>query len=354
MKLFGAKIWKRLLPAMPAKRAKPAFAFDPGTTNPGTTIERALREAGLTPATMPPMPRRVWNPVDEVVREPAVVPTDDTARFIAGTHQSPAGFRHYKIFLPPNPSGAPRPLLVMLHGCTQDPDDFAAGTRMNLLAEKIGAVVLYPTQGAHANGARCWNWFRPGDQHRDHGEPAQLAALTRHIIATENIDPDRVYAAGLSAGGAMAAILGREYPDLFAAIGVHSGLAPGAASDVPSAFAAMKQASARTSTGDAANPLPVIVFHGDGDATVHPANAEQVLQAFVAAGLRRSVAEKSAGFTRETFARLLGTPSAESWTVHGLGHAWSGGSPDGSYTAQQGPDASAEMLRFFLAHPKPH
>jgi poly(hydroxyalkanoate) depolymerase family esterase len=348
MKFSADRFWKRLLAKLPAKRATPATAFDPGPT-----IERALRDAGLTPATMPPMPRRAWPSVDEAEREPVVVPTDDTARFIAGTHHSPAGFRHYKIFLPPNPSGAPRPLLVMLHGCTQDPDDFAAGTRMNLLAGKIGAVVLYPTQGAHANGARCWNWFRPGDQQRDHGEPAQLAALTRHIIATENIDPRRVYAAGLSAGGAMAAILGREYPDLFAAIGVHSGLAPGAASDVPSAFAAMKQASGRSTNSEAANPLPVIVFHGDSDATVHPANAEQVLQSFVAAGLRRSV-EKSAACTHETYSRLFGPPTAESWTIHGLGHAWSGGSPDGSYTTKQGPDASAEMLRFFLAHPKPH
>ncbi len=269
----------------------------------------------------------------------------------------------YKLYVPPRaPSVAatPRPLLLMLHGCTQNPADFAAGTQMNTLAREHGFVVLYPAQTQHANAQKCWNWFKPQHQQRGRGEPAVLAALTQSVMAEHDIDPARVYVAGLSAGGAMADILGRCYPDLFAAVGVHSGLPSGAADDVMSALAAM-----RSGTDAAPAPLangampPVIVFHGDADATVHPRNGISVVSA--ARGLRHGLdpaphtTQGSSGqgqrYTQTVYVNPEGQHTVEHWLLHGAGHAWSGGSADGSFTDPRGADASAEMLRFFMAHP---
>ncbi|MBC7986211.1 MAG: PHB depolymerase family esterase, partial [Sphingomonadaceae bacterium] len=176
------------------------------------------------------------------------------------------------------------PLVVMLHGCTQSADDFARGTGMNRLADELGFIVAYPAQSASANAQKCWNWFRPGDQRRDQGEPALIAAVTREIIAERRIDPARVYIAGLSAGGAAAAVMGDAYPDLYAAVGIHSGLACGAARDLPSALMAMKNGGA-AAPGRHARFTPVITFHGDRDATVHEANSRRIIaMASAAAG----------------------------------------------------------------------
>ena len=296
--------------------------------------------------------------------EPANDPSV-TAGFHAASYASDTGTRPYKLFVPEAAlAGEPLPLVVMLHGCTQDPDDFAAGTRMNELGQERGFLVLYPQQGPRSNASKCWNWFRPGDQRRGEGEPALIAGMTRHVMATHAVDAGRVYVAGLSAGGAMAAILGREYPDLFAAIGVHSGLPQGAAHDVASAFSAMKNGPAakrpRTgSTAPAKAGAPAIVFHGDSDSTVNPVNGQQVIddllsQATAATPERTAQADAGAhrGFTRTTYRDAKGRSQAELWEVHGAGHAWSGGSTAGSYTEAPGPDATREMLRFFDEHPR--
>ncbi|MEP6722424.1 MAG: PHB depolymerase family esterase [Variovorax sp.] len=265
----------------------------------------------------------------------------------------------YKLYLPPRAPGAtatPMPLVLMLHGCSQNPADFAAGTRMNDLARAKGFAVLYPAQTQHANAQGCWNWFKPQHQQRGRGEPALLAALTQFVTASEAIDPARVYVAGLSAGGAMADILGRGYPELFAAVGVHSGLPTGAATDVMSALGAMRNGAARPPPGNGTMP-PVIVFHGDADSTVHPRNGAAVVSA--ARGADASDGEVSEGrsaagraFTRSDYPASEGRNAVEHWLLHGTGHAWSGGSSQGSYTEPNGVDASAEMLRFFLAHPR--
>ncbi len=292
-----------------------------------------------------------------VIDTPAPAPeTPANARpesFTAGHFRNECGARDYKLFEPAR-DGRPLPLVVMLHGCTQDPDDFARGTRMNALARGHGALVLYPAQSQRANPQRCWNWFKHNHQARGKGEPAILAGMVREVIARHRADADRVYVAGLSAGGAMAAILGEAYPDLFAAVGVHSGLPAGSARDAPSAFAAMAggppvpRRVARHGT-----PPPTIVFQGDADTTVNVVNGERVVAA--AGGAARPEAQRGASamgvpYTRRAWADGQGADRGELWTLHGVGHAWSGGDLAGSYTDPRGPDASAEMLRFFLRH----
>ena len=288
----------------------------------------------------------------------ARIPVPDGARFDERSYANAAGRRGYKLYVPSGYDGRALPLVVMLHGCTQSPDDFAAGTRMNDLAEEQTFLVAYPEQAQSANASKCWNWFNTGDQQRDHGEPSLIAGITRAIMHDVAVQPGRVYIAGLSAGGAAAAVMGATYPDLYAAIGVHSGLACGAATDIPSAFAAMRQGQSSTANGSRqhGNPggaVPTIVFHGDRDTIVHPVNGDQVIaQAKAAADLRTTVTRGEAAggmsYTRIVQADELGRPMLEQWVLHGAGHAWSGGSPAGSYTEPRGPDASREMMRFFL------
>lgn len=287
-------------------------------------------------------------------RAPVKVP--DGARFESHHFANAAGSRTYKLYIPAGYQGEPLPLVVMLHGCTQSADDFAAGTRMNELAEASRFLVAYPEQPASANPSRCWNWFNADDQQRDRGEPSLIAGITRQIVGDFNISPGCVYVAGLSAGGAAAAVMGATYPELYAAIGVHSGLACGAATDMPSAFAAMRSGAPGAAPGGGAAPTqPTIVFHGDRDNTVSPVNGEQIItQAMAAARLTRRTEQGQApdgmAYTRTAY-RDTGTRTVlEHWTLHGAGHAWSGGSQEGSYADPRGPDASREMLRFFQQH----
>jgi len=276
-----------------------------------------------------------------------------------------AGALNYKLFIPANIAVVKPPLIVMLHGCMQSPDDFARGTRMNMLAQEHGYVVAYPAQAESKNASKCWNWFRTEDQQRGSGEAAIIAALTRYLVEKHGLDEDRVYVAGLSAGGAMAAVLAGTHPDVYAAIGVHSGLPFGVAHDLPSAFAAMKRGATMSYGAAPAGqiPLPAIVFHGDGDTTVDPCNGAAVIAQFMgttAAGcdtesdashatVERGAVAGGRTYTRTIFTSAEGRLIGEQWVVHGAGHAWFGGDSRGPYTDPLGPDASAHMLRFFSA-----
>ncbi len=273
---------------------------------------------------------------------------EQASSFTAGAYTHAYGKRDYKLFVPGGVgSKLSKPaLVVMLHGCTQHPDDFAAGTRMNEAAQKHGFVVLYPAQCSTANPQRCWNWFKHNHQSKGRGEPALLADMTRHIAAQHGVDTKQIFVAGLSAGGAMAAILGREYPEVFSAVGVHSGLVPGAASDLPSALAAMKSGPAQ-GHGSRLN-VPTIIIHGDRDTTVHPANAEHFLKSEAnVARDQHHPAQDSAAFTRSIARDADGRVHKELWMIQGAGHAWSGGSASGSYTHPAGPDATEAMVNFF-------
>lgn len=281
------------------------------------------------------------------------VETPEGASYTAHSFANAAGARAYKVYTPHTAQEGKRPCIVMLHGCTQNADDFAVGTGMNRLAEEYGLIVVYPEQPASANQMGCWNWFNHADQHRDLGEPAIIAGITREVIARMEIDEDRVFVAGLSAGGAMAEIMSVTYPDLFAAVGVHSGLAYGVASDTASAFMAMNGNGGRRPRRGA-DRARTIIFHGDRDAKVHPTNAELLLAEARAgvADLHRETTRQGTTngrrYSQTIVTDLSGAPQVEYWIVEGLGHAWSGGAPEGSHTDASGPDASREMLRFFM------
>ena len=291
--------------------------------------------------------------------------------FVTRSFSSEEGRRTYKLYVPASythTSEEAVPLIVMLHGCTQDPQDFAAGTRMNALADQHGFVVAYPAQEGHANGSKCWNWFRSEDQSRDRGEPALIAGITREVAGAYRIDERRIFVAGLSAGAAMAIVVAATYPELYAALGVHSGLPYACAHDVPSAFAAMKGgAPCQTPLSRSADParrsgmgpaIPTIIFHGDHDATVNASNADAIVEQARAANsddpaltstVYRGTSANGRAYTRATLSDGTRRPVIEHWTLHGAGHAWSGGSRDGSFTDPGGPDASAEMVRFFYS-----
>jgi len=273
------------------------------------------------------------------------------SRFESRNFSNAAGSRKYKLFVPSGYNGQALPLIVMLHGCTQSAKDFASGTGMNLLAEAQNFLVAYPEQARGANMSKCWNWFNTAEQRRDWGEPSLIAGITREVIREFNVKPGRVFIAGLSAGAAAAVNLGHAYPELYAGIGVHSGLAGGAAHDMASAMAAMRQGATQT-LAPCPETRPTIVFHGDQDHTVNIANASQIIaQAQGPAPLQGTVTQGEAGginYTRTVYAGRGGRPMLEAWILHGAGHAWSGGNAAGSYTDPRGPDASREMVRFFM------
>jgi poly(hydroxyalkanoate) depolymerase family esterase len=366
----------------PAAATRPAaspllFGSVPLTMPEGLSLtmpdSMPLTMPGVLPG-LPDLPGTIPSP-KEGETDQAVVPMG--GRFVERSYTNQTGTRTYKLYIPSGYIGQEVPLVVMLHGCTQSPNDIAAGTQMTRLAEENIFLVAYPAQAQSANMNKCWNWFKASDQQRGRGEPSLVAGITRQVIDEYNVADDRVYVVGMSAGGAMAAIMAEAYPDLYAAVGIHSGLAPGAARDMPSAFAAMHQGGpaiprqdvpTAAATGESARIVPAIVFHGDRDKTVHPRNADRLLEHYCSAQLTGSRDDASGStprgtvrqgqvpggyaYTHATYRDAGGRAIAERWTVHGLGHAWSGGSSSGTYTDPKGPDASAEMVRFFNEHPQ--
>lgn len=321
------------------------------------TIEKALASAGLVqlrgplPGSLPP----ATPAADPGHAEPGHA---EPGQFLSLSYSNGRARRAYKLYIPSSYGGKPAPLIVMLHGCKQNPDDFAAGTRMNALAEAEGFLVAYPAQTRRANGANCWNWFDGNQQGRESIEPSLISGIVGEIGKAYSVDSSRVFVAGLSAGAAMAVILGTTHPELFAGVAAHSGLPFGAAHDVASAFAAM-QGRVATSSSDIPKPaVPTIVFHGDADHTVALSNGstivEQALQAHAEADRTLRTRQRVTGtmggreFTTTHYADADGKHRVEEWVVHGGAHAWFGGSPDGSYTDASGPDASSEIVRFFL------
>jgi poly(hydroxyalkanoate) depolymerase family esterase len=358
----------------PAAKSGGAAVITPARLEPPTIDVKATRVAErerhpaqamptrATPAQAHKPPRAVIDAIPglglrgPIRRAPAMRDiAPEGTQFVAGNFANAAGRRSYKLFSPSRAEDKPLPLVVMLHGCTQSPDDFAAGTRMNFLAEEQSCFVVYPEQPSGANQAKCWNWFRAGDQQRGGGEPSLIAGITRQIMREHAIDPKRVYVCGLSAGGAAAAIMAATYPDLYAAAGIHSGLACGAARDLPSALLAMRQGGKADSTVDGRPAVPTIVFHGDRDTTVHPDNSDRIVAQSTGATRHTSSVVRGRmpgghAYTRTILCDPSGQVTSEHWAIHGAGHAWSGGSPAGSYTDPRGPDATREMLRFFLVH----
>ena len=290
---------------------------------------------------------------------PEAPPSSVRARgqFIDGAFTNTAGTRTYKLYIPNTYAGQALPLVVMLHGCTQSSTDFATGTRMNVLAERDEFFVVYPEQSQSANGSKCWNWFEPVNQQRNAGEPSLIAGITHKIMSMYHVNADRIYVVGMSAGGAMAAIMAATYPDLYAAVGVHSGLAYGAAHDLPSGFKAMKKGPYKHKR-PLTRAIPLITFHGDRDTTVARVNADHLRDQWLR-GIEGGVGSANGvtidrgqvvgghAYTRFTYHGTDGRVILEEWIIHHAGHAWAGGSSNGSFTDPKGPDASAEMLRFF-------
>lgn len=278
-------------------------------------------------------------------------------QWLSGSFSQGARRINYRLFVPPRHATTPMPMVVMLHGCEQDAQSFADGTRMNELAREAGVMVLYPEQVRRANAKNCWNWFKPLHQRRGRGEPELLACLVRGLSAEDHADPSRIYVAGLSAGGAMAAILAQEYPELFAAVGVHSGVPPGVVKDLNAALDVMLHGLAAARTTAARAAMPLIVFHGEADGVVHRSNGAVLADAACQAlglsyepELRTGRSANCRSFTQRAYRLPNGVALVEHWQLHGAGHAWSGGDAAGSYCAPGGPDASSEMLRFFLTH----
>jgi poly(hydroxyalkanoate) depolymerase family esterase len=323
------------------------------SSEPGLTVHRirpakSLRSLAQVVQTLQKLKKSPF-PVGKARRglgltEPEIV---DGAQFLSRVFSCKAGSRSYRLYIPNHKPGAQRPLLIMLHGCKQNPADFAVGTRMNTFAETHGMLVAYPAQTKSANPSACWNWFDPGHQYPGMGEPAIIAGLTAELVKSHDVDRKKVFVAGLSAGGAMAVVMGETYPELFSAVGVHSGLPYKSASDVVSAFAVMR--------GDLQTPrrsgsMRTIVFHGDADTTVVPLNAREIINGkiFSREHTQQGISDAGRRYTRQVYEDQNGLIVAEHWLVQGAGHAWAGGNPQGSFTDEAGPDASKEMVRFFL------
>ncbi|KFI24278.1 esterase [Haematobacter missouriensis] len=328
----------------------------PGNAN--DLVRRTLAQHGLAADSSGAAATNPLSALSGMGARPDTAPTERPvpgARFDSGHFVCDAGGREYLKYVPASAANGAAGVIMMLHGCTQNGADFAVGTRMNALAEQHRLIIVYPRQSRGDNAQSCWNWFSPGDQRRGRGEPAILAGLASEISRDHDIPPARTFVAGLSAGAAMAVILGQTYDDVFAAVGAHSGLPFGSARDVPSAFAAMGGRAGEVAHRRDLRPTPTIIFQGSADQTVHGSNAGRIGADVLAAGPKQTLLDRISGqtngrnFVRETTTASDGAVLLEHWTIEGLGHAWSGGNPRGTYSDPNGPDASAEMARFFLS-----
>lgn len=349
----------------PAIPLLPKPATDQATSSDDTAALTSERTSFESPVNSQAKPRRPLGETVRLLREGRLhisplqfkarerhpqIEVPAGAKYLARSFASAAGTRSYKLYIPANMRNGPQGMIVMLHGCSQNPDDFAAGTAMNNLAEVHDLLIVYPGQTSANNPASCWNWFRSTDQMRGQGEPAILAGMTRELALEFNIGREHTFVAGLSAGGAMAMVMAETYPELFAGAGIHSGLDYGSASDVASALAAMRGSHSPSAASRSTRvPVRMIVFHGASDSTVHPTNSDRIA-ARVGSSTKEQASPRTArgaGYTRTIFGPD-NAPHLEKWSIDHLGHAWSGGSAAGSFTDQRGPDASAEMVRFFL------
>jgi poly(hydroxyalkanoate) depolymerase family esterase len=308
----------------------------------GETL-RALRLRPIMPPGLPDAPETGPAP-------------DLGERFLKRTYSGPAGSLNYRLYVPADYEQRELALVVMLHGCLQNPEDFAVGTKMNALADEFGLIVAYPHQPRSANPNGCWNWFDRRHQNRGSGEPAKLAGLAQALAKEFDVRRDRIFAAGLSAGGAMAEVLAATYPDVFDAVGIHSGLPYKSAGDVPSAFAAMKGTASFDPAPLAASGRHCrkIIFHGLADGTVNSVNGKRILDEVERGKTSPTRSDldwpiEGGRVSRTSLKDADGQSVAEQWLVEGGGHAWFGGDKRGSYTQAVGLDASRAMVRFFLA-----
>jgi poly(hydroxyalkanoate) depolymerase family esterase len=344
------------------QRSREAPAKAGGNARIPKRLRRPLGEVleTLRKATALPTPM-AGRPLDlsGFTTRPSKISVPEGARFTLRSFTCSAGTREFKLYVPASAPKKPQALIVMLHGCTQNPDDFAVGTKMNAFAELHGLLIAYPAQNRTHNASSCWNWFETGHQNREAGEPAILAGIARKLIKEFGIDKSQVFVAGLSAGAAMAVILGKTYPDIFHAIGVHSGLAYQSAGNVMSAMAVMRGKAGSSVFGKARRqdetmkPVRTIIFHGAADLTVHPSNAQRISDMEHGpikdkASTTTSGSSNGRRFTRTVISHENGYSIVENWLIAGAGHAWSGGNDTGSYADAKGPDASVEMVRFFL------
>jgi poly(hydroxyalkanoate) depolymerase family esterase len=324
------------------------------------------------------LPARVGTLVALLVTGVALLPgaaNAATGKLTSGDYASTAGSQHYQLYIPSSyRAGTPMPLVVGLHGCTQTADSFRRLTRWDALAEAKGFMVAFPEQDPNSNKLKCWNFFQDGHMHRSAGEPVKIAELTRYLERSYAVDPHRVYASGLSAGGAMASIMAATYPDLFAAIGIGSGCeyaATAACAGYKSADPAAAAQAAYKEMGSNARPIPFIAFEGDADTTVPPVNADQLVEQWLLTddladdgaqnGSVQTRPSKTAfgqvsggeSYTTRTYLDNGRTELAQYWVVHGMNHAWSGGDASQQYADPKGPDETAAMYAFFASHPGP-
>ena len=360
--LMTPRTFKKILAPLKTVRLKKAFRLFP--VKPATGKKNIPAPRQQTP-TVQQRVATTW----PYANLPASIDSTSESRFLTNSYSNHAGRRSYRLYAPRAAQNGLRPLIVMLHGCTQSAQDFVSGTRMPDIAGEQGCYVAYPEQSPDANRHGCWNWFKKINQSSGEGEPSIIAGITQQIIQDFPIDPARVYIAGLSAGGAMAVATAYLYPDMFAAVGSHSGLPFGLARNLPAALAVMNTGMFSRHFDGADNSMrpaiPIIVVHGDQDRTVNPANGEQLIEQFVyrnglVSGAEKTDASSRLGtapggrsFSVTTYMSQVGQRVGEYWQIHGLGHAWSGGSAAGTYTDPLGPDASREMLRFFLLQKMP-